>query len=132
MYRHVQRVHIGHGRHAFPKGIETAPVQRISVISDVGFRVATLMTSRFPNASGLIWLHARAADFFDEQAAGRQRGVAKHFAVHGKSRASQSSNSGWLGRPPMTPKSSVVSTSPAPKSSAHMRLTVTRAVRGFD
>src|SRR5260221_8531203 len=89
MYRHVQRVHIGHGRHALPEGIEAAPVQRISMIRDISFRVATLMTSRLPNASWLIWLHARATDFFDEQAAGRQRGVAKHFAVHAKTRAAR-------------------------------------------
>ena len=59
------------------------------MILDVRFRVATLMTSRFPNASWLIWLHARAADFFDEQATGRQRGVAKHFAIHAKTRAAR-------------------------------------------
>ena len=47
------------------------------------------------------------------------------------STASQSSSWGCEGRWPMMPKSSVVSTRPAPKSSFHMRLTVTRAVKGF-
>ena len=46
------------------------------------------------------------------------------------STASQSSNSGWLGRSPCTPKSSVVFTSPMPKNICQERFTVTRAVSG--
>ena len=47
------------------------------------------------------------------------------------STASQSSSSGWLGGSPWMPKSSGVRTMLRPKSSAHQRLTVTRAVSGF-
>ena len=47
------------------------------------------------------------------------------------STASQSSNSGCVGRSPIAPKSPIVRTSPTPKTSAHQRLTVTREVNGF-
>src|SRR5262249_247287 len=46
--------------------------------------------------------------------------------------ASQSSSSGWLGGDPCTPKSSAVSTSPAPKNTRDDRLTARGAVRGGD
>ena len=45
--------------------------------------------------------------------------------------ASQSSNSGWVGRSPRTPKSSGVGTSPSPKSCIQMSLAMTRGGRGF-
>ena len=45
--------------------------------------------------------------------------------------ASQSSSSGWLGRSPWVPKSSLVSTSPCPKYCSQMRFTVTRGVNGL-
>ena len=47
------------------------------------------------------------------------------------STASQSSSSGWVGASACWPKSSTEATIPRPKTSAQMRLTVTRAVSGF-
>ena len=47
------------------------------------------------------------------------------------STASQSSSSGWDGRSPWVPKSSLVSTRPRPKRASQRRFTVTRAVRGL-
>ena len=48
-----------------------------------------------------------------------------------RSRASQSSNSGWEGGLPLWPKSLGVVTRPALKQSCQSRLTMTRAVRGL-
>ena len=45
--------------------------------------------------------------------------------------ASQSSNSGWVGGVPNLPKLLGVRTMPSPKCFCQMRLTITRAVRGF-
>src|SRR6266851_4986929 len=47
------------------------------------------------------------------------------------STASQSSNFGWLGRSPWTPKSSLVSTIPWLKYCSQIRFTATRAVSGL-
>src|SRR5579859_1865379 len=57
------------------------------MILNVSFGVATLMAAGFPDTGRLIWLYARAANFLDKKAAGRQRGVAKHLAVHAEARA---------------------------------------------
>ena len=46
------------------------------------------------------------------------------------STASQSSNSGWLGRSPRRPKLSGDRTRPSPNQACQMRFTVTRAVNG--
>ena len=46
------------------------------------------------------------------------------------SEASQSSSSGWVGRSPWVPKSSLVKTMPRPKTSCQMRFTATREVSG--
>ena len=45
--------------------------------------------------------------------------------------ASQSSNSGCVGRDPILPKLFGVATSPRPKCCCQMRLTITRAVSGL-
>src|SRR5437868_4327116 len=45
--------------------------------------------------------------------------------------ASQSSNSGCVGRAPARPKSFGVATNPLPKHSCHTRFTITRAVKGL-
>src|SRR5439155_10808175 len=58
----------------------------------------------------------------------RGRGLGEGFT---NSLASQSSSSGWLGRSPWTPKSSVVFTSPVPKNVCQKRFTVARAVSGL-
>ena len=47
------------------------------------------------------------------------------------SSASQSSNSGWVGRAPFRPKSLGVSTIPLPKVYCQIRFTITRAVNGL-
>src|SRR5262245_29953789 len=46
--------------------------------------------------------------------------------------ANQSSSSGWVGGCPCEPKSSLVLTMPVPNISCQYRLTVTRAIKGFD
>src|SRR5262249_61041335 len=74
--RHIQGVHIGHGRHAVPKSVKTAPGQNISMILDVGFGVAAPMATRFPKTRRLIRLYAPSPNFFAEKNACRRCAVA--------------------------------------------------------
>ena len=60
----------------------------------------------------------------------RWRALSRH-PDRSSSPASQSRSSGWLGRPPLRPKSLGVATSPRPKWYCHTRLAITRAGRGL-
>ena len=66
------------------------------MILNIRFCITVLVTARFPYASRLVGLHARAANFFDKQTAGRQGGIAEHLHVHAESRSVRQQPVLWI------------------------------------
>ena len=81
----IESVHIGHCGHALPECIEAPSVERVSVVLHIFSRVAGVVAS-VPDSGRLIRFHAGAAEFLHQQAASRQRRIAKHLAIHAETR----------------------------------------------